>query len=272
MRQQCTVGRSLIILLLLGSALAACRGGDSDAGGSGNDRGEPSGALDTDTAILRMVNLVGAGEGGVEVDVIGPGADITTPHVYGTVAYGELAEIDFPVRWDARLVRAGTNQAVSSTQTVHRDTDPGQVVVFRDDSASKLGAFPEDRRDGFSIVGIASAISDDDPNRRWRFSTRDGVCLFGVGDQVPAPMATAADGGDTRGILTLGVADDFVWYVKPGAQTLSFAHATANVFDQGDDCSSPAFDVDIEAKEGKAVFVAVYGTSDDVRSTVYYEE
>jgi hypothetical protein len=277
------------MLLLLGSAIAACGddGADPDVGSgtdatvAGDDGGEgdgggDSGALDAETATLRMVNLVGVEDGGIDVDVVGTGADITSDHVYATVAYGEVAELEFPVDWDARVVRTGTDEEVAASHTVHSDTEPGRVVVFRDtgtySGADNLGAFPEDRKDGLSIVGMASAIVDDDPNRTWRFSTEDGVCLFSLGNEVPAPMATAADGGETGGILTVQLVDDFVWYVEPGAQTLSFADSAADVFEQGDDCSSHAFDVDIEPEEGKAVFVALYGTSDDVRSTVYYED
>jgi hypothetical protein len=231
-----------------------------------------AGPFEGDTATLRMANLVGASEGGIDVDVVGPAADFTSDHVYGSVRYGEIAELEFPAGWDARLFRSGTAEAVSGSSTVHDDTDTGQVVVFRDDGATRLGAFPEDRKPGYSIVGMASAIADDDPQRRWRYSSADGVCLFSVGDEVPAPMATAAEGGDTRGILSVGQVDDFVWYVEPGQQTLYFADAADDVFSQGDDCSSRAFEVDIDAPEGKAVFVALYGASDDVQATVYYED
>ena len=229
-------------------------------------------AFDGEMATLRMVNLVGVTEGGVDVDVVGPGADLTSSHVYGSVAFGEIAEIEYPAQFDAQLVRAGTDEAIGGSATVHDDTEPGQVVVFRDDGASTLGAYHEDRKGGYAPIGLASAIVDDDPNRTWRWSTEDGTCLFSLGNEVPAPMATAADGGDTRGILTLQLVDDFVWYVQPGPQTISFADSAADVFGQGDDCSSPAFDVDIDAEEGKAVFLAIYGTGDDIRTTVYYEE
>lgn len=87
-----------------------------------------------------------------------------------------------------------------------------------------------------------------------------------------APMATPADGGETGGILSAGLVDDFVWFIEPGPQTITFGDAAADVFEQVEDCSSFAFDVEIEPVEGKAVFVAFYGPSDNVQATVYYEE
>jgi hypothetical protein len=219
-----------------------------------------------------MINLVGAEEGGVDVDVVGPAEDFTSDHVYGSVPYGEVAEIEFPTKWDPKLVRAGTDEELASGYTVHDDTDPGRVVVYRGGSGSTFGPFVEDRKEGYATVGVVSAIADPDPNRRYRPSTPDGVCLFSVGDEVPAPMATAAEGGDTSGILGLGLVGDFVWYVEPGPQVIAYGDAAADVFTQGDDCSDFAFSAEIDAVEGKAVFVAFYGDSADVRSTVYYEE
>jgi hypothetical protein len=231
-----------------------------------------AGAMDGETAMLRMVNLTGAAEGGVDVDVIGPAEDFTSDHVYGSVAYGEIAEIEFPVGWDAQLVRAGTDEVVGGPFTVHDDTEPGRVVAFRDGSGSTFGAFVEDRLEGYASVGVVSAIADPDPNRRWRYSSPDGVCLYSVGHDVPAPMATPAEGGETGGILTLGLVGDFVWYIEPGPQVITLADAAADVFEQVEDCTSIAFDVEVDPQEGKAVFVAFYGPSDDVRATVYYEE
>jgi hypothetical protein len=263
-----------------GDADAAAEDGDEDGSGDadtdfgegGAERGDGSGPLDADMATLRMINLVGVAEGGIDVDVVGPAEDITSDHVYGTVAYGEVAEIEFPEQWDARLKRAGTDEEVGGTFTVYDDTEPGRVVAFREEGASTFGAFVEDRKDGYATIGVVSAIDDPDPNRSYRPSNPDGVCLFSVGDEVPAPMATAAEGGDTRGILTLGLVSDFVWYIEPGPQVVTYGDSAEDVFEQGDDCTSFAFDAEIDAEAGKAVFVAFYGPSSDVRSTVYYEE
>lgn len=245
---------------------------DSEVDGDDESDGGGVGPMGGEMATLRMINLVRTQDGGVDVDVVGPAEDFTSDYVYGTVAYGSVAEIEFPVQWDASLVRAGTTEAVGGSITVFDDTEPGRVVAFRDDGASTFGAFVEDRKDGFATVGMVSAIADPDPNRRYRYSSPDGVCLFSVGDQVPAPMATAAEGGDTRGILSTGLVDDFVWYIEAGPQEITHADAAADVFTQGDDCSSKAFSADIDAVEGKAVFIAFYGDSSDVRSTVYYEQ
>jgi hypothetical protein len=283
----------------MSSIAVACGGDDDDVGGGdavvddlvdaelpddeadddGFDDGGPdegnvgdSGAMAGEMATLRMVNLTGSSEGGVDVDVIGPGADFSSDHVYGSVAYGEVADIEFPEGWDARLVRAGTDEVVGGPFTVHDDTEPGRVVAFRDGSGSTFGAFVEDRLPGHAAVGIVSAIADPDPNRRWRYSSPEGVCLFSVGSNVPAPMATPAEGGETSGILSLGLVGDFVWYIEPGPQVITLSDAAPDVFEQGEDCSSIAFDVEVEAVDGKAIFVAFFGASDDVRSTVYYEE
>lgn len=242
--------------------------GDGSDGSGGSD----TSPLDGEMATLRMVNLVGVAEGGVDVDVVGPASDIVSDHVYGTVAFGQVAEIEFPSQWDARLVRAGTDVPVGVSDTVYGDTADGQVVVFRDDDASLLGPYHEHRRDGYAPIGIATAIVDADPLRTWRWSSDDGVCLFSVGHDVPAPMATAAEGGETSGILTLGLVGDFVWYVEPGPQRITFADSAPDVFEQGDDCSRITFAVDIDAEAGRPIFVALYGPSDDVRSVVYQPE
>jgi hypothetical protein len=261
-----------------GARLGDDGSGDGDADGDvvdGNGDGDVDtglGPIGGETATLRMINLVGSSKGGIDVDVVGPAEDISSDYVYGSVRYGEIAEIEFPTDWDARLVRAGTDQAVGGTFTVYDDTEPGRVVVFRDDGASTFGAFIEDRLDGYATLGVVSAIADPDPNRRYRPSDPDGVCLYSVGNEVPAPMATPAEGGDTRGIISLGLLGDFVWYVEPGPQVITYGDAAEDVFSQVDDCSSFAFSAEIDAVEGKAVFVAFYGNSSSVQSTVYYEE
>lgn len=291
---------ALTVVAVLTSLMAACGGDDDDGAASDSntsdvpdeevddiiddleegdfddvveaDDGGDTGPMSGDRAILRMVNLSGAAEGGVDVDVVGPAADFTSRYVYGSVRYGEVAEIEFPEGWDAYLVRAGTDEEVGGPFTVHDDTEPGRVVAFRDGSGSTFGAFVEDRLPGYASVGIVTAIADPDPNRRWRYSDTEGVCLYSVGSNVPAPMATPADGGETGGILSAGLVDDFVWFIEPGPQTITFGDAAADVFEQVEDCSSFAFDVEIEPVEGKAVFVAFYGPSDNVQATVYYEE
>jgi hypothetical protein len=247
-------------------------GEDPEGDQEGADGGDGPGPISGETATLRMVNLVGSAEGGIDVDVVGPAEDFGSDYVYGSVRYGEVAEIEFPEEWDARLVRAGTDELVGDGFTVYDDTEPGRVVVYRGGTGSTFGAFLEDRRDGYATLGVVSAIADADPNRRYRPSDPDGVCLYSVGNDVPAPMATPAEGGDTTGIISLGLVDDFVWYVEPGPQVIAYADAADDVFTQVEDCASFAFSAEIEAREGKAVFVAFYGDSSDVQSTVYYEE
>ncbi len=246
--------------------------GESDLDGGDVDAPDGLGPISGEMATLRMINLVGSAKGGIDVDVVGPAEDFSSDYVYGSVGYGEVAEIEFPVQWDATLVRAGTDVDVGGTFTVHDDTEPGRVVVYRDGGASTFGAFLEDRLDGYAIVGVVSAIADPDPNRRYRPSDVNGVCLYSVGHEVPAPMATPAEGGETTGIISLGLVDDFVWYIEAGPQVISYGDAAEDVFSQVDDCSSFAFSAEIDAEEGKAVFVAFYGDSSNVQSTVYYEE
>lgn len=270
--------------------LTACGGGDggvSSAGDDNNDnsknedvsgsaeepgRGSGGDAWEGDRAILRMINLVGVADGGVDVDVIGPAADFSSDYVYGTVAYGEIAEIEFPEGFDPRIVRSGTDEPVGAgSVTVHGDTEPGRVIVYRDADAGTYGAFEEHRKEGFATVGLVSAIVDPDPNRRYRPSNSEGVCLFSLGTEVPAPMGTPAEGGNTGSILGLGLVGDFAFYVEPGPQTITYADSDEDPSSQGEDCSSFAFDVDIDAEEGKAVFIAFYGDSSDVQATVYRE-
>jgi hypothetical protein len=246
-------------------------GDDPGSGGDGGGDGPiPSGV---DTATLRMVNLVGAAEGGITVDVVGFATDFSGEDVvYATVGYGEIATFEFPEDFDARVVRSGTDEPLSSSYTVYDDTEPGTVAVFYDTGTFTGGPDPETRREGYATVGVFAAIADPDPNRIFRPSTPDGVCLFSLGNEVPAPMATAAEGGETSGILNLPIVGDRAFHIEPGPQTITYSNAAKDVFEQGDDCSSIAFSVDVVAEEGQGVFVGFHGDSSDVRSVVYVEE
>lgn len=246
-------------------------GSGDDDGSGGDDEGPISSGVDT--ATLRMVNLVGAAEGGITVDVVGLATDFSGEDVvYATVGYGEIATFEFPEDFDARVVRSGTDEPLSGSYTVYDDTEPGTVAVFYDGGTFTGGPDPETRREGYATVGVFAAIADPDPNRVYRPSTPDGVCLFSLGNEVPAPMATSAEGGETSGILNLPIVGDRAFLVEPGPQTITYSNAAKDVFEQGDDCSSIAFSVDIVAEEGKAVFVGLYGDSSDVQSVVYVEE
>lgn len=256
---------------------AAVGTGDDDGSGGEENGGDGSGRPAGETVTLRMINLVGHTEGGIDVDVAGPGEDFSLVR-YQTVAYGEIAEIEVPDEFGVTLWRVGTEEVVGPPVSVFGDTPTGQVVVVRDEAAGTLGADPEDRVEGFATVGVVSAIDDPDPNRAYLPTDDSGTCLYGVSPE-PSPddnfpttnYATPEDGGDTSGISPLTLVSDRVLYVEPGPQLMAWAVQDEDVFEQGEDCSNRAFETEIDAEDGRAVFIAFYGDSSDVQVTVYNE-
>lgn len=244
---------------------------DDDGGSAGDGQGKLAGDLVT----IRLINLLGHSEGGTDAEVMGPGEDFQ-PAVYDEVAYGEIIEVEFPKQWDVQLRRLD-NGEVASGHTAFDDTPPGQVVVYSDGGATELGGEPEDRVDGWTTVGVVSAIHDpDNPATAFVPTDDTGTCLYGVNpgpspDGYPTNYATIADGGDSSGIAPLTLVGDRVYLAEPGTILVAWSYMDEDAASQDDDCSRRAFEAEVEGEDGKAVFVAFYGDVDDVQHTVYNE-